>query len=284
MAEINTNSLFLFPDDGLPSTAAESWVKQKVAVVRQYLTAFVAHLAGQVDDIIFVDLYAGNGMYSIGARKDLFASSALMSLSLDLPVAKYVFCEQDPERLSTLKIRVNKYFRNRNVILLEGRPENLIDRINLYVPPSKGAYKSAVLCLVDPFSLETPFEVIRKLGESDFSFLVPFTFAINERLNYEFYLVEQQERVKRFLGSESLDRIDKDMDSNTQFYKKLIRIYQNNMLALGFNGATSVHRLDSGLMEMPVYYTGFFSKQVSTKAIQSDVEVTHHVQFELFNP
>jgi len=225
----------LFPDDGLPSIAAEPWVKHKVNVVSQYLTSFAGQLAGKVDEVIFVDLYAGNGLYSMGARKELFPSSALMSLSLDIPISRFVFCEYDSDRLNTLKIRVNKYFRNRNVILLDGRPEDIVNRLELYVPPAKGNYRSAVICLCDAFSLETPFSVIRQLSEKGFSFLIPFTFALNDRVNYEFYLVENRERLKKFMGIDNLDRLEKNVDTNTAFYKRMVMIYQNNLLGMGFN-------------------------------------------------
>lgn len=282
MSDVAYNDL-LFPNDGLPTIAAESWVRHKINVIGQYLSSFAGQLAGKVDDIIFVDLYAGNGLYSLGARKELFPSAALKSLSLDTPLTKFVFCEKDADRLSTLKIRVNKYYRNKQVILLDGKPEDNINRFDLYVPPTKGSYRSAVVCLCDPFSLEMPFDCIRQLAEKGFSFLMPFTFALNDRVNYEFYLVENRERLRKFLGTDNLERIEKDVDSNMTFYKKLVQIYQNNLLSLGFNASTSAHKLDSGLMELPVYYMGFYSKNVSTRDVQEDVEATHHVQFDLFD-
>lgn len=273
----------LFPDDGLPSIAAEPWVKHKVNVVSQYLTSFAGQLAGKVDEVIFVDLYAGNGLYSMGARRELFPSSALTSLLLDVPISRFVFCEHDTDRLNTLKIRVNKYFRNRNVILLDGKPEDVVGRLDLYVPPSKNGYKSAVICLCDSFSLEMPFSAIQKLSEKGFSFLVPFTFALNDRVNYEFYLVESRERLKKFLGTDKLDRLERGVDSNLTFYKRMVMIYQNNLLGMGFNGSTSVHKIDSGLMELPIYYMGFYSQNLATKDIQEAVEATHNVQFDLFD-
>jgi three-Cys-motif partner protein len=277
------NTQLLFPDDGLPSTSAESWVKHKVETIAQYLTSFAGQLAGKVDDIIFVDLNAGNGMYSIGSRKDLFPSTALTSLTLDVPITRYIFCENDPDRLATLKIRVNKYFRTRNVILLRGKPADLVDRLDMYTPQSKGNYRSAVICLCDAFALDMPFHVMQKLSEKGFSFLIPFTFALNDRVNYEHYLVENRERLKRFLGTDSLDRLEKNVDSNATFYKRLVMIYQNNLLGMGFNGSTSAHKIDSGLMELPVYCMGLYSQSVSTRDIQETVDATHHVQFDLFD-
>lgn len=274
---------FLFTEDGLPVTAAEPWVKNKIQIIREYLTSFVSGQLGRVDDIIFVDLYAGNGLYSIGARKELFPSASLMALSLGLPISKFVLCESDNERASQLKIRVNRYFRSRHTLLLEGRPEEIMDRIELYVPPSKGEYRSAVFCLCDPFSFELPFDFMNRFAARNFTFLVPFTMPLSDQVNYRFYLDDQRERIRRFVGGTSnFERLAKDVDSNAQFYKRLIRIYENNMLTLGLNASTSVHKLDSGLMEMPMYYMGLFSKSVSTKTVLQEVEAARHVQYDLF--
>lgn len=281
--EIPLATELLFPDDGLPSIAAESWVKHKINTIREYLASFAGQLTGKVDDIFFIDLYAGNGMYSMGSRKELFPSAALTSLALDIPFARYVFVEEDPDRLNTLKVRVNKYYRNRNVIFIQGKPADVLDKLDLYISPSKGSYRSAVLCLCDSFSLDIPFQVVRQLAEKDYSFLIPFTFALNDRIDYEFYTVENRDRLKKFLGIDHLDRLDRQVESNLAFYKRLVMIYQNNLLGMGFNGSTSVHKIDSGLMELPVYYMGLYSKNVSTKDIQESVESTHHVQFDLFD-
>jgi three-Cys-motif partner protein len=274
---------YFFSDDQLPVTAAEPWVRNKINIIRQYLTSFVTNQVSRVDDIVFVDLFAGNGLYSMGAKKEMFPSASLMALSLDLPVSKFVLCETDPERARVLKIRINKYFRNRNIILLEGRPEELLDRLALYVPESKGDYKTSVFCLCDPFSLEIPFDVISKLAVREYSFLFPFTFALNDQLNYSFYTTDHRERVKKFIGGASnFERLESGLENNTQFYKRLIRIYENNILSLGHNVATSVHKLDSGLMEMPLYYMGLFSRQVSTKSVLHEVEAARHIQYDLF--
>ncbi len=271
------------PDDGFSVTAAEPWIKGKVAIVQQYLTSFAASMSGKTNELVFLDLFAGNGVYSLGARKELFAASALMSLASNLPITKYIFCEKDVEQLRTLKIRVNKYYRGRNVLLLDGKPEDLLSKFDHYIPRSKGSFKVAVFCLCDSFSFDLHFETVTYLAQQGVNFLIPFSFALNDRLSYKFYLKENREKVRRFLnGTGDLERLENGMDSNYQFYKRLVQIYQNNMLALGYNISVSTHKADSGLMELPTYQIGFFSKQVSTRVIQHDVAATRHTQFELF--
>ncbi len=273
-----------FEDDGFGITAAEPWFKQKVHIIQEYLTAFVTNLAGRVDEIIFVDLFSGGGLYSLGAWREIFAGTPLMALAQDLPIQRFVFCERDTEQFKALKIRVNKYYRAKNVILMDGKPEELIDKLKLYIPVSKGNFRAAVFCVCDPFSLDIPFDTVEKLSNLGFNFLMPFTFALNQRLNYRYYLKEDKEKLRRYLGgNKDMERLAKGIESNAQFYKRLIQIYENNLLASGLNASTSVHKLDSGLMEMPVYYMGLFSRQYSTKAIQQDVEATHKIQIELFS-
>jgi three-Cys-motif partner protein len=278
-----TSSQQIFPDDGFSVTAAEPWIKAKTSIIQQYVSSFAGTLAGKVDDIVFIDLFAGNGMFSLGARSQLFAAPPLMALSLEVPITKFIFCEREEEQLRILKIRVNKHFKGKNVLLLNGKPKDVISKFTHYVPRSKGAYKVAVFCLCDSFSFDLPFDTIMQLADQGFNFLIPFTFALNDRLNYKFYLKENREKLKTFLaGEEDVKRLEKGLDSNYQFYKRLVQIYQSNMLALGYNLSVSTHKADSGLMELPAYQIGFFSKQISTKTIQQDVEATRHQQFELF--
>jgi three-Cys-motif partner protein len=280
---VQASSLLNFSDDGFSVTAAEPWIKEKISIIQQYLHSFAGTLAGRVDEVVFIDFFAGNGIYSLGTRKELFPASSLMSLSLDLPITKYIFCEANIEQLQTLKVRVNKYYRKKNVLLLDGKPETLIPKLHHYVPRSKGTFKVAVFCLCDSFSFDLHFDTISQLAGQGYNFLIPFSFALNDRLNYKFYLKENRDKLKKFLnGSEDLGRLENEVENNYQFYKRLVQIYQGNMLALGYNLSISTHRADSGLMELPAYQIGFFSKHVSSKAIQQDVEATRHTQFELF--
>lgn len=269
-------------DDGLSVTAAEPWLKGKMAIIQQYLASFVGSVAGKADDIIFIDLFAGSGVYSLGARREFFYGPSLMSLSLGLPISKYIFCEKNHDQAHILKIRINKKFRGRNVVLLEGKPEELIDKFKMYIPVSTSRHRVAVFCLCDPFSIDLDFATLTKLADLDFNFLIPFTFALNDRLNAKHYSKENRDKLNRYLGivadHHQLDAID----SNVQFYKRLVQLYENNMLSLGLNTAITTHKVDSGLMDLPTYSIGFFSKNYSTKSIENDVRAMRHVQIDLF--
>ncbi|MFZ2907018.1 MAG: three-Cys-motif partner protein TcmP [Cyclobacteriaceae bacterium] len=271
-----------FQDDGFVTTAAEPWFKVKVQLIQQYFHSFAANVSGKVDNIVFVDLFSGSGLYSIGHQKGLFPATSLASLQTELPISKWIFCEHSVENARALKVRVNKYFRGKNVVIFESKPDQLLDKFQTYIPPSKGGYKVAVFCVVDPFSIDIPFSTVEYLQGLGFSFLIPYTFSLGSRLDYRFYRKDQKERLAKFLGGfKDVDSFQ-DVKSNVEFYKKLVKIHQNNMLMLGLNTSLTVHKLDSGLMEMPYYYMGFFSKQLSPKIVQHDVQVENYHQLQLF--
>lgn len=279
----SASSLITYTDDGFSITVAEPWVKQQAWIVTQYLTSFVNHLQGKVDQIIFVDLVVGSGLYSLGGKREIFPGVSLMAMKLDLPITKFVLCENDPEKYKALKIRVNRYFKNKNVVLLESNWDELVARINLYVPSGKQNFKTAVLCLCNPFSFEVPFDLMDRLAEKDFSFLVPFTFPLNERINYRHYLHHQHEKVKNYMGGfKDMEKLEKNLASNTEFYKRLIKIYEKNMEANGLSSLFSTHKLDSGLMEMPTYSIGLFSKLNVSKLVYQKVIESESKQTTLF--
>jgi three-Cys-motif partner protein len=272
-----------FNDDGFSITAAEPWFKVKVQLVQHYLHSFVTNAASRADEIVFIDLFSGSGLYSVGHKKELFAASSLASLQTELPISKWIFCENDPEQAKALKVRVNKFFRSSNVLIVEEDQDQpaLLAKLQGCVPRSKGSYKVATLCLVDPFSLEVPFASLLSLSATlGCSFLIPFSFIINDRHNYEFYLGEQYPKLKRYVGSD-ISRAE-SIQSNFHFYKRVVNNFRNNMLVNGHTSSLSVHKLNSALMDLPMFYMGYFSKQVSPKLIQADVQATQQVQFELF--
>jgi three-Cys-motif partner protein len=275
-----SQSIPIFQADGFSITAAEPWFKVKVQVIQNYLQSFVTTAVSRADEIIFVDLFSGSGLYSIGHHKEVFMGASLTSLVTDLPISSWIFCENDPDQAKALKARINKYYKNKSVTVLEADQNELFGALREIVPVSRSGHHVAILCLVDPFSLDIPFSLIEKLASLGFSFLIPFAFSINDRMNCRYYLLEQREKLRRYAGNQ-IEQIKHDQ-SNLHFYKHLVKVYQRNMLMLGLSSSLSVHKLNSSLMSLPVFYTGYFSKQISPKSIQREVQASTQGQFALF--
>jgi three-Cys-motif partner protein len=270
-----------FHNDGFSITAAEPWFKVKVKVLQSYLQTFITQAMGKADALVYVDLCAGGGLYSHGHQKEIFPSASLSALAAGWPFTQWILCEHHPEELAALKARVQGNFRAKNVTILDHHPDELADKLRQLTQPNKGNRRVITLCLVDTFSMDVNFALIRKLAEAGFNFLIPFTFSLNARHDHGYYLNEHPEKLKKFLGTPDLSRLQ-GVESNIQLYKRLVRMYQNNMLMLGLNTTLTMHRADSRLMELPAYYVGFFSRQLSVRSLQRDIREAQHEQLELF--
>jgi three-Cys-motif partner protein len=270
-----------FLSDGFSVTATEPWFKVKVEVIQSYLRAFVMNVSAKADEIVFVDLFSGSGLYSLGYQKQIFPGSAFAALASELPITQWILCERDPESLKLLHRRVDHFFHRRNVAVVDLELSHLTDKFRKIITPARRGHTVAVFCLVDPFNFEMPLAMIDSLASLGFNFLVPFTFMLNERLNYQYYLQEHPERLLRYLGLNNFERLA-GVQNNLQFYKRIVRMYQNRMLVMGLNTALSVHKVESRLMEVPAYYIGLFSRHFSAKAIQSEANLSGQLQIELY--
>ena len=270
-----------FQSDGLTITAAEPWFKVKVQVILSYMQAFIMNASPKSDELIFVDLFAGSGLYSVGHQKDVFASASLAALSSNLPFQKWIFCEVDREQADTLDKRVRKISPQKYIEVFNVREDEIVQTINSTIPTSKPGRRPAVFCLIDPFSLNFSINTVERLASMGFSFLMPFTFPLNERLDCRHYCDDQAELIKKFLGVNNYERL-LGLDSNAHFYRKLVQLYQTSLLVNGLNSAFSSQKLESKMMTLPAYTIGFFSRQFSAQSIQRDVNMNDHLQFELF--
>lgn len=269
-----------FSEDGLSITAAESWFKVKVQVIQSYLQAFIVNALSRADEVVLVDLFAGSGLYSAGHQKDVFAGAALSSMADALPFSKWIFCERDGELLKALDTRIRRAFPSFDTDIIHTTSRDP-ERFLAAIPTSVPGKRRAVLCLADSFSMELPLSTVQKLAAMNCSLLMPFTFVLNARMDCTYYVREQSEVLRRFVGDSSVAKLS-DLASNQHFYRRLVRMYQNNVLVSGLNVALSTHRLDSRMMDLPAYHIGFFSKQFSTRAILKEVNGTEHLQYELF--
>jgi three-Cys-motif partner protein len=270
-----------FQSDGLTITAAEPWFKVKVQLILSYVQAFIMNASPKSDELIFVDLFAGSGLYSLGHQKEIFPGTCLAALSSNLPIQKWIFCESNPEQVTALDKRARKVFPNAHIEISDVREDELVPYLNSVVPVSKAGRRVSVFCLIDPFSLNISMDTTNRLAELGFSLLIPFTFPLNSRLDCRYYCDEQPETLKKFVGANNYERLAM-LESNVHFYRKLVQLYQTNLLVKGLNSALSMHKIDSMLMTIPAYTIGFFSRQFSAQSVQRDVNVSEHLQFELF--
>lgn len=272
-----------FTEDGFAITAAEPWFKVKVQIIERYLLSFVAGLAGRADEFVFVNLCAGSGLYAIGNKKEIIPGASLIALGVDLPISKWILCVPEAENARALKVRVNRYYRGRNVVIVDGPQNQLMDKLRFFIPPSRRGHKVATFCIVDPFSLEVPFATIESLAMLGCSFLITYTFQMNTRFNHRSYTKEHRDKLVGFLGGPlTADVLKPGFTNNLPFYKRLVKTHANRMLTLGLSASLAAHKLESSLMQVPVYYTGFYSAMLPAREMHREVDAIGHVQYALF--
>jgi three-Cys-motif partner protein len=272
----------LIPDDGLPTTFAEAWVIKKTELLLRYIEAYCKHMAYRNDQLIFLELFSGNGIKTIGQQSGKFTGLNLSLLEKGLPFFKYCFCPVNEEDARALKVRVNKWHKDKNVLILEGKREELIERIKLYIPKNNSNFKVGTLCLIDAFTLKLNYLWIDLLAEHGFDFLVVFTFPLTEAHNWKYYLNEERTTLSKFLGSyNAVEKLQRASHDNLSFYKKLFELHQHDMKLLGYDCLHLSHKFDSGLMNTPFYYTASFTKSVSAKMMLK--EMGEAAQTDLFS-
>ena len=196
LKSLNDRSKFLA--DGLGVTATEPWIKVKVEVIQSYLRAFIMNASARADEIIFVDLFSGNGLYSVGYQKEVFPGPSLAALSSDLPITHWILCERDPESLKLLHRRVEQFFYHKNVLIFDLQLSQLTDKFRRLITPSKrGKYRSQCFVLLIRSILMSRWQlsILWLHSASVFSCLLPL--CSTERFDHRHYLREHPERLLR---------------------------------------------------------------------------------------
>jgi len=147
------------------------------------------HCADKSEEIIVLDLFAGSGLYSLGYQRELFAGSCLGSLHDELPISKWIFCERDPESVKALKIRVNRYFKGKHVLIFDDPIDRLPEKLQYYIPVSKRGYRVSAGGGLDPFSIDVPSSLLVILQACALSLIVAFSFSYNALIYYRFFRI-----------------------------------------------------------------------------------------------
>jgi three-Cys-motif partner protein len=138
-------------DDGLLCPEVGSWTETKHDYVSYYAKLFSSGMKRKWGKRIYVDLYAGAGYSRIRDTSNIMMGSPLRTLMLPDAFDKYVFCEEDPEKLAALKSRVWGINKTAHVRYIQGDCNEKVAEILAEIPP--GSKKDSVLslCFADPY-------------------------------------------------------------------------------------------------------------------------------------
>jgi len=271
-------------DDGFPIERGTLWTFQKNKIIHHFLHDFTATMRRKFNYLVYLDLFAGSGIINLG-KKGFTHGAPVIALSEQNGFSKHIFCESNTNFADALRIRVNKYYRDKNSLIFNGNPNELIDKLVYYIPDSSEKYKVSTFCLIDPFSMDLDFETVRMLSELGMNFLVVMALPWSDKNHYKIYLDEEREKLNSYLGMPwSLVENDQSIDDNEVFFRLLIKNYHQNLKGLGYEGEGSFYPIDEHThTEVPFFFVGYYRHTNTLKNIQPNPTKNKSTQVDLFN-
>lgn len=260
-------------NDGFAIPEIEQWNVEKYRLIGKYIETFTQSMRARSEDMIYVDLTAGSGINRVKETGDIILGSPLIALSNPISFSKYIFCERETELVQALKIRINKQFRRKNVVIF-GRDVNIMtDKFSFYIPKNDGKYKVSGICLIDAFSLDIHFDAIKALAALGLNFLLVMSMPMNEYQNFDYYNTEKKESLKKFMGA-SLEKLDglEGVTNNELYFRYLVKNYKLRIEQLGYKTTGSFQPITSKQMELPFYYLGYFAQNHSAEKMWKQVQ------------
>jgi three-Cys-motif partner protein len=163
---------------------------------------FTKSMKNKWDHMVYVDLFAGSGRALLDESQVIVPASPLLALEIEHPFTRYIFCEQNEEKLEALRIRVERDHPEKDVRFLLGDANQLVDDILAAMPAYGRGSKVLGFCFADPYKLESlKFDTIRKLSQRFFDFLVLIPTGMDARRNIPIYAAKVGSKLDDFLGT-----------------------------------------------------------------------------------
>lgn len=279
----NFDPLIQTKEDGrfIPDPVGE-WSFQKWKLMGAYCDIFTSAMKYHWDQLIYIDLFAGAGFSEIRNDGGIYYSSALIAMSIPNPFNKYIFCEEDPQKIEALKERVNILHPQKDVAFIEGDCNKKIQQIKNQIPRFDKRNKVLRFCFVDPFRININFQTIKELGENlmDFLILLPLHMDINR--NTETYFGPDNKTLTNFLDTDewrnkfNLQNLDRK-----QFIRYISSKYDSNMMNIGYIEPEHKFPVRSTDKNLPLYHLAFYSKNSRGNDFYKKVKKSAKSQYSL---
>lgn len=251
-------------DDGLIAPDVGAWAEEKHRLVSLYSTLFSSGMKDKWSKRNYLELYAGAGHSRVRHTSKVILGSPLRALKVKDRFDKYVFCEEKPDKLEALKIRVARTAGNANVGYVQGNCNKRTTEILAEIPRGSAGDTALTLCFADPFDISLEFETIRTLASARYiDFLILLALGMDANRNYEHYLKEDSEKVDKFLGSDSWrERWATAQWDAIKFTRFLADEFTKSMATLGYIPPPhyTMKEVRSDEKNLPLYKLALFSR------------------------
>lgn len=261
-------------DDGLFSPEVGPWSEDKWRLVSLYQELFATGMKDKWDQRVYIDLYAGAGHSRIRGTRRTLKGAALASLCVRNAFDKYIFCEEDPERIEALRTRASRIAPSLDISYVIGDCDDKIAEICSLVPRFSQQRRVLSLCFVDPFDFGINFETIRKLSDFYIDFLVLLAVGMDANRNYDHYVEGESKKIDVALGNDEWRTRWKEVGVHrSDFRTFLASEFSRSMQGLGYL-PQPIHQMKhvrSDDRNLPLYYIALFSRSPVAYKFWKDV-------------
>jgi three-Cys-motif partner protein len=260
------------------------WAEEKHRLISIYATQFSSGMKRKWHTRVYLELYAGAGYNKIRGTSKIIVGSPVRALTVKDPFDKYIFCEEDPEKLRALVSRVKERAPRLDVAYIPGDCNANVDRIVSEIPQPSKDNTVLTLCFADPFDISLKFRTLQRLALSRFvDFIVLLAVYSDAGRAYRRYMMDDAPKVDEFLGSKNWRARWKTAERKRVIFPKfLAQEFAASMQTLGYL-PTPIHkmkRVRSDEKNLPLYYIALFSKHKLAQELWDDALKYHTDQTE----
>lgn len=250
-------------NDGLLCPEVGGWAETKYRLISLYDELFATGMKDKWDQRVYIDLYSGAGHSRIRHTEIRLKGSPILALGIPFTFDKYIFCEENVDCLSVLKLRANRVAPSADISYIPGSCDEKVEEICRAIPRGSKENRVLSLCLVDPFDFGMKFATMRRLSQFFIDFLVLLAVGMDAVRAYDHYVDGENRKLDEALGNtEWRSRWKARPRGKYEFPSFLAGEFADSMSELGFlpikPGQMKMVRSDE--KNLPLYYLALFSK------------------------
>lgn len=273
-------------DDGLETPEVGSWSEEKYRLLHGYARIFATAMKKKWDHRVYIDLFAGSGRSKLKNSGRIVLASPLLALEIPDRFNRYIFCEQNPVRITALRERVRRDYSSADVRFLEGDANQLVDHILAEIPAHSKSTRVLAFCFADPYRLKNlKFTTIEHLAKRFVDFLILIPTEMDANRNVSWYTQPNNQTLDDFVGTtEWREHWRKAEAQGEPFWGFLERFYERRMAALeyGEHSAKEAQLVRSDKRNLPLYRLTFFSRSTLGQRFWKDIK-KHVIPQSSFN-
>lgn len=275
----------ILKDDGLITPEVGLWAEYKYRLVWNYAKMFAASMKTKWNARVYIDPYAGAGRSRLENTKTIVPASPLLAMAIPNKFDKYIFCENDKEKMQALKARVERDYPDSNASFVEADVNKNIEDVISNIPRHHKGFKVLTFCFVDPFNVKNlNFQTIRKLAEKYIDFLILIPSGMDANRNISYYIDESNTAVEDFTGALQWRdewRLEGAKWENFGFF--FADFFGRQMRALNYfyEGLADMVHVRSTEKNLPLYHLAFFSRNELGKKFWKEAKKYSDDQLDL---